>query len=115
MQNLNHYDIHEIYSQISQTLNCVDCKSSILPHNIQITKIEEGECHFDVNCNRCESEMTLSAQVEKNANQSARTYNKSSQIMHDNVVEEAVSPIDVMLIKEELKNFCGSFTQTFAK
>lgn len=115
MKNLNHHDIHEIYSQISQSLNCVECKSAILPHNIQITDIMDKECLFDVNCNRCDAEMTLSAQVEKNPNQAAMTYNKSSQIVHDSIVEEAVSPIDVKLMREELKNFCGSFIETFAR
>jgi len=115
MKNLNHHDIHEIYSQISQSLKCVECKSSILPHNIQITDMVNNECMFDVSCNRCKSEMTLSAQVEKNVNQSAMTYNRSSQIMHDNVVDESVTAIDVDLIKRELKQFCGSFIETFAR
>lgn len=74
-----------------------------------------NECMFDVNCHRCSSEMTLSAQVEKNVNQSAMTYNKSSQIMHDNIVDESVSAIDVDLIQKELKHFCGSFIETFAR
>ncbi len=115
MKNLNHHDIHEIYSQISQSLSCVECKSAILPHNIQITDVVDNECMFDVNCNRCNSEMTLSAHVEKNLNQAAKTYNKSSQIVHDNIVEEAVSDLDVHLIKEELRNFSGSFIQAFAR
>lgn len=115
MKNLNHHDIHEIYSQISQSLSCVECKSAILPHNIQITNIEGNECMFDVNCNRCESEMTLSAHVEKNANHAAKTYNKSSQIIHDSIVEEAVSEIDVHLIRDELRNFSGSFIEVFAR
>ena len=115
MKNLNHHDIHEIYSQISQSLSCVECSAAILPHNIQITDMLEDECLFDVNCGRCESEMTLSAHVEKNPNQAARTYNKSSQIMHDGIVETAVSDIDILLIKEEMKNFCGSFVETFAR
>lgn len=115
MKDLSHHDIHEIYSQISQSLNCVECEAAILPHNIQITDIVDSECMFDVCCNRCGSEMTLSAHVEKNANQAAMTYNKSSQIVHDGIVEEAVSPIDVRMIKEELRNFCGSFVETFAR
>lgn len=115
MKNLNHHDIHEIYSQISQSLNCVECKNSILPQNIQITDIVDGECMFDVSCHRCKSEMTLSAHVEKNPNQAAMTYNKSSQIVHDGIVETPVSSIDVTLIKEELGRFCGSFIQTFAR
>ncbi|MBU0706535.1 hypothetical protein KJ657_04685 [Patescibacteria group bacterium] len=115
MKDLNHHDIHEIYSQISQSLNCVDCEAAILPHNIQITDIVDNECMFDVCCDRCGSEMTLSAHVEKNPNQAAMTYNKSSQIVHDGIVEEAVSPIDVRMVKEELRNFCGSFIETFAR
>ncbi len=115
MKNLNHHDIHEIYSQISQSLNCVECEAAILPHNIQITDIVDSECMFDVNCERCDSEMTLSAHVEKTANHAAKTYNKSSQIVHDGIVEEAVSPIDVRMIKEELRSFCGSFIETFAR
>lgn len=115
MKDLNHHDIHEIYSQISQSLTCVECEAAILPHNIEITDIIDNECMFDVNCNRCDSEMTLSAHVEKNTNEGARTYNKSSQIMHDNIVEEAVSPLDVRMMQEELKNFCGSFIETFTR
>lgn len=115
MKNLNHHDIHEIYSQISQSLNCVECKAAILPHNIQITDIVDSECMFDVTCERCKSEMTLSAHVEKNPNQTAKTYNKSSQIAHDGVVESAVTSIDVNMIKEELSRFCGSFIETFAR
>lgn len=115
MKNLNHHDIHEIYSQISQSLSCVECKSAILPHNIQITDIVENECMFDVSCNRCKSEMTLSAHVEKNPNQTAMTYNKSSQIVHDTIVEEPVTEIDVYSIKQELKQFSGSFIETFAR
>ena len=114
--HLSHHDIHEIYSQISQSnLNCVECKASILPHNIQITDIVDGECLFDVYCERCNSAMTLSAQVEKTPNQAAMTYNKSSQIVHDGVVDSAVSSIDVHLIKDELRHFCGSFVETFAR
>lgn len=115
MKDLNHHDIHEIYSQISQSLNCVECNASILPQNIQITDMLDNECLFDVNCNRCDSEMTLSAHVEKNMNQAAMTYNKSSQIMHDSIVEEAVSEFDVKHIRDELKTFCGSFIETFAR
>jgi len=115
MKDLNHHDIHEIYSQISQSLNCVECEAAILPHNIQITDIVDNECMFDVVCDRCESEMTLSAHVEKNPNQAAMTYNRSSQIVHDGIVEESVSPVDVRTIKDELRNFCGSFIETFAR
>ena len=115
MKNLNHHDIHEIYSQISQSLNCVEFEAAILPHNIQITDIVDNECLFDVNCERCDSEMTLSAHVEKNPNQAAMTYNKSSQIIHDSIVEASVTPSDIKRIKEELKSFCGSFIETFSR
>lgn len=115
MKNLNHHDIHEIYSQISQSLSCVECKTAILPQNIQITDIVGSECMFDVNCHRCKSEMTLSAQVEKTPNQAAMTYNKSSQIAHDRAIEEPVSEMDVYFIKEELRNFSGSFIEAFAR
>jgi hypothetical protein len=113
--NLNHHDIHEIYSQISQNLNCVECDNAILPQNISITDIQDSECIFDVNCHRCDTEMTLSAQIEKTPNAAARTYNRSSQIMHDNIVEEGISELEVRQIKEELKNFCGSFVETFCR
>ncbi len=115
MKDLNHHDIHEIYSQISQSLNCVECDAAILPHNIEITDMLDNECLFDVNCERCDSEMTLSAHVEKNPNQTAMTYNKSSQIMHDSIATSSVSDLDVRLIKEELKNFCGSFIEAFSR
>lgn len=115
MKNLNHHDIHEIYSQISQSLNCVECQAAILPHNIQITDIVDNECMFDVCCDRCNSEMTLSAHVEKNPNQAAQTYNKSSQIVHDGIVETSVTIFDVTAMKQELSRFCGSFIETFAR
>ena len=115
MKDLNHHDIHEIYSQISQSLNCVECDAAILPQNIEITDMLDNECLFDVNCDRCDSEMTLSAQVEKNPNQAAMTYNKSSQIMHDSIVEASVTESDIKLIKSELKDFCGSFIETFSR
>ncbi len=115
MKNLSHHDIHEIYSQISQSLNCVECNASILPQNIKITDIVDEECLFDVHCDRCHSEMTLSAQVKKNPNQTAMTYNKSSQILHDGIVESSITAVDVHLIKDALNNFCGSFIDTFAR
>ncbi|MBU0578132.1 hypothetical protein KJ742_06855 [Patescibacteria group bacterium] len=113
MKNLNHHDIHEIFSQISNSLACPECDSQILPHQIKINDIVDNECLFDVKCHRCKSEMTLSAHIEKNINDIAKTYNKSSQIMHDNIVEEGISKYDVKAIREELKNFCGSFIETF--
>jgi hypothetical protein len=113
--DLNHHDIHEIFTQISQSLNCPQCDAQILPHNIQITDIINNECMFDVKCHKCNAEMTLSAHIEKNVNDFAKTYNKSSQIMHDNQVEESVSDIDVKAIKDELRNFCGSFIETFCQ
>lgn len=115
MKNLNHHDIHEIYSQISQSLACPQCQSQILPHNIKIGEIADGECFFDVNCHKCNSEMTLSAQVEKNTTDTAKTYNKSSQLIHDNHVEESITEWDVKAMKDELKNFCGSFVETFSR
>ncbi len=115
MKNLNHHDIHEIYSQISQSLNCIECDTPILPHNIQITDIVDNECLFDVCCSKCLAEMTLSAHIEKNPNNVAKTYNKSSQIMHDNIVEEGISDWDVLAIKNELSCFNGSFIETFAR
>ena len=115
MKNLNHHDIHEIYSQISNSLSCPECGSQILPHNIKINKIVDNECMFDVNCFKCAAEMTLSAHVEKNINDVAKTYNKSSQIMHNNIIEEGITEIEVRAIKEELRNFNGSFIETFAR
>ena len=115
MRDLNHHDIHEIYSQISQSLNCVECSAAILPQNIQITDMVDNECMFDVSCNRCAAEMTLSAHVEKNSNQAAMSYNKSSQIFHDSLVEEPVSSLDIRMVREELSNFCGSFIEAFSR
>ena len=115
MDKFTHHDIHEIYSQITQSLNCVDCKAGILPHNIRINNIAGNECHFDVNCHRCDSEMSLSAQVDKAPNKKAMTYNKSSQMLHDSWVDESVNELDVLAIKNELKHFGGSFAQRFAQ
>ena len=115
MKNLSHHDIHEIFSQISTSLDCPECSSQIMPHNIKIIDIVNNECMFDVKCHRCQAEMTLSAHIEKSLNDTAKTYNKSSQIVHDGAVEEGVSEWDVIAIKNELKHFCGSFIETFAR
>ncbi len=111
---MSHHDIHEIISQISQTLDCPQCKTRILPHNIAITDIVDQDCMFDVACHKCEAEMTLSAHIEKNLTEEARRFNRSSQIIHDNYIEESINENDVRAIREELKNFCGSFMETFA-
>jgi len=113
--NLNHHDIHEIFTQISQSLNCPQCNAPVLPHNIKITDIANNECFFDVNCHKCKAEMTLSAHIEKNVNDFAKTYNKSSQIMHDSYVDEGVTEWEVKKMRDELKTFCGSFIETFAR
>lgn len=115
MEKFTHHDIHEIYSQITQSLNCVDCKAGILPHNISIKSMEGSECLFDVNCHRCDAEMSLSAQVEKAPNKKAATYNKSSQMLHDSWVDESVNELDILAIQNEMKHFGGSFIQRFAQ
>ncbi len=112
---MNQYDIHEIISQISQSLECPECKAKILPHNINITDIVGSDCMFDVVCDKCKTEMTLSAHIEKTTTEEAMTRNSSSQIVHDNIVEEGVTAKEVQLIKEELKNFSGSFIETFCR
>ena len=115
MQNLNHHDIHEIISQISHSLTCPKCSSRILPHQIKITDMVDTECIFDVDCHKCGAELSLSAHVEKKPNDVAMTYNRSSQIMHDSIVEEAISERDVFEVKAELANFGGSFIEAFAR
>ena len=112
---MNHHDIHEIIEQISQTLDCPQCKSRILPNNIVITDIVGADCTFDVLCERCETEMTLSAHIEKTTADTARTHNRSSQIVHDQNVEEPISAEDVARIRHELAHFCGSFIETFCR
>ncbi len=114
MERFSQHDIHEIYSQITQSLRCVECKAGILPHNIKISSIKEGKCLFDVNCHRCELEMSLSAQVEKTPQKNAMTHNRSSQVVHDNKVEEGVSEVDVLAIQNELRHFGGSFIRRFS-
>lgn len=112
---MNHHDIHEIVSQISQSLDCPECKSRILPNNITITDIIGDDCMFDVSCERCKTEMTLSAHIEKTTAEDAMTHNKSSQILHDSFVDEPITERDVHLMKEELQNFSGSFIETFCR
>ena len=112
---MNHHDIHEIIAQIAQSLDCPECKSRILPHNIVITDIVGDDCMFDVVCERCLTEMTLSAHIEKTTAEEAMTHNQSSQIIHDNLVDEGVTAQEVIMIKEELANFCGSFIETFCR
>lgn len=115
MENINHQDIHEIISQISHSLNCPNCKAKILPHHIKITDMMENQCLFDVKCQKCKTEMSLSANIEKTNTGNSQTYNQSSQIMHNNYIEEGITNADVIDIKKELRNFNGSFIETFAK
>ena len=110
---MNHHDIHEIISQISQSLDCPECAAKILPNNINITDIIGDDCMFDVTCNRCKTEMTLSAHIEKTAAEEAMTHNSSSKITHNSIVNEGITAEDVEMIKKELANFNGSFIETF--
>ncbi len=112
---MNHHDIHEIIEQISQTLDCPQCKTRILPNNIVITDIVGSDCTFDVRCMRCEAEMTLSAHIEKTTADIAKTHNRSSQMIHDRFVDEPISIDDVQTIKYELAHFCGSFIEAFSR
>jgi hypothetical protein len=112
---MNHHDIHEIIEQISQTLDCPQCKTRILPNNIVITDIVGSDCTFDVRCMRCEAEMTLSAHIEKTTADVAQTHNRSSQMIHDSAVDEPISAQDVLNMKYELAHFCGSFIETFCQ
>jgi hypothetical protein len=112
---MNQHDIHEIISQISQTLDCPECKAKILPNNIQITDIVGDDCMFDVLCTRCKTEMTLSAHIEKTTAEEAMTHNRSSQIVHDNVVDEGITYREVEMMRRELANFNGSFIETFCR
>jgi DNA-directed RNA polymerase subunit M/transcription elongation factor TFIIS len=112
---MNQHDIHEIIEQISQTLDCPQCKNKILPHNIVITDIVGADCTFDVRCERCETEMTLSAHIEKTTVDEAKTHNRSSQMLHDQLVDEPISEEDVQTMKYELAHFCGSFIETFCR
>ena len=112
---MNHHDIHEIIAQISQSLDCPECDNKILPHNIEITDIVGEDCMFDVLCERCQTEMTLSAHIEKTTAEEAMTSNLSSQIIHDSYVDEPISAQDVKMMKEELANFSGSFIETFCR
>ena len=112
---MNHHDIHEIIEQISQTLDCPQCRTRILPHNIAITDIVGADCTFDVRCQRCETEMTLSAHIEKTTVDEARTHNRSSQYLHDTTVDEPITAEEVEMMRNELKHFCGSFVETFCR
>ena len=112
---MNHHDIHEIITQISQSLDCPECNTRILPNNIEITDIVGDDCMFDVVCNRCKTEMTLSAHIEKTTSEEAMFHNQSSQIIHDQFVDEGVTAQEVEMMKEELKNFSGRFIETFCR
>lgn len=112
---MSHHDIHEIISQISQSLECPQCKTRILPHNIAITDMIGQDCMFDVACHHCEAEMTLSAHIEKTLTDDAKTYNRSSQIMHDGQIEEGITKAEIVAVREELKHFCGSFIEAFCR
>lgn len=112
---MNSHDIHEIISQISQTLDCPECKTKILPHNISITDIKGENCIFDVCCHKCKTEMTLSAHVEKTTAEEAMFHNQSSKITHDNLVSQAITIEEVETMKRELSNFNGSFIETFCR
>jgi hypothetical protein len=112
---MSHHDIHAIISQIAQSLDCPQCKHRVLPQNIVITQIQDQDCLFDVTCDRCKVEMSLSAHIEKSMQEEARTYNRSSQIMHDQSIDSPISQIEVDLIRDELANFSGSFIETFSR
>jgi hypothetical protein len=112
---MTHHDIHDIIEQISQTLDCPHCRTRVLPQNIVITDITGPDCTFDVKCQRCETEMTLSAHIEKTTVDDARSHNRSSQLAHDQVVDQPISAEDVEQIRLELKHFCGSFIETFCR
>ena len=111
---MTHNDIHDIITQISQNLTCPKCKAKILPNNIKITDAIEKEFLFDVNCSRCQAEMSLSAHVEKKQNPKKTTCNHSTQITHDHDTDEPITAYDVRAIQNELRNFCGSFIETFS-
>jgi len=115
MENINNQDIHEIISQISHSLNCPSCNSRILPHHIKITDMMDDKCLFDIKCQKCRTEMSLSANIEKTNTKTSQTYNQSSQIMHKNYIEEGITEADIVDIKKELLNFGGSFIEAFAK
>ena len=70
---------------------------------------------FDVVCDRCKTEMTLSAHIEKTPTEEAMFHNQSSQIVHDNFVDEGITAQEVKMMKEELANFSGSFIETFCR
>lgn len=111
---MNQHDIHEIISQISQTLDCPECKSRILPHQIRITDIVDQDCMFDVCCHRCKTEMTLSAHVEKTtAESSMHQHHHSHAGYYEH--EDPVSAMEVDQMKKALQNFCGSFIETFCQ
>lgn len=110
---MSQHDIHEIISQISQTLECPECKAKILPHCINITDIVGQDCLFDVCCHKCRTEMTLSAHVEKTGAQ--KQMHQSYQSAPKREVEVPVSIKDVSDIKHELNNFCGSFIEAFCR
>jgi DNA-directed RNA polymerase subunit M/transcription elongation factor TFIIS len=110
---MSHHDIHEIITQISQSLDCPRCKSRILPHNIVITDIVDHDCMFDVVCHRCKSEMSLSAHIERNTSDTAMTHNQSSQILHNSYIDEGITEAEVSAVRRELRSFCGSFIEVF--
>lgn len=110
---MSQHDIHEIISQISQTLDCPECKSKVLPHNITITEIIDQDCMFDVCCHKCKTEMTLSAHIEKTAAEKVMHQTHSEPVFNEN--ETPVSLRDVEAIKKELNSFCGSFIETFCR
>lgn len=112
---MNQHDIHEIISQISHSLDCPECHNRILPNNIRITDIVGSDCMFDVLCAKCRTEMTLSAHIEKTTAEEAMTHNRSSQIIHDNYVDQGITLEEVEKMKYELAHFCGSFIEAFCR
>lgn len=113
-KKMSQHDIHEIISQISQTLDCPECKSKVLPHNITITDIVNQDCMFDVCCHRCKTEMTLSAHIEKTAAEQVMHQKTNSSSVY-NEYETPIGQKDVDAVKKELSNFCGSFIETFCR
>ncbi|MBI5412036.1 hypothetical protein HZA43_02560 [Candidatus Peregrinibacteria bacterium] len=111
---MNIREVHEIIQQISETLTCPRCKARILPQHIRVAEIHNnGDYLFDVECKRCDAEMSLSAHVERVAS-SPQSHAAGVPALKSADKRPPITQEDVVAMQNALKNFCGSFIQAFS-
>lgn len=113
--NFTYHDIHDILKDIYRKCpDCLDCKKNIPPNFFSIDKVENNNVYFSVFCPYCKNEMLAECTIEKTEYEAASTFNASSKIIHDAVIESPVHCNDIESIPHELANVNGKFNRYFA-